>query len=172
MFRRLFRAAITILSAAVFLMAASSVSAAGLGVTPGKVAFTVSPGSTELQTLQIINQDSQASEFEVYIEGDDNGWFTITPSRFTLESREQREVEVELSPPITADAEEYELTICVVSMPPGAQLRIGAGVKVPVHVQVTELKVMNVQWWIVSVIILACLAIGAFFWWRRRVSHG
>jgi P pilus assembly chaperone PapD len=172
MLRGVFRTAIAVLPAALLLLGASPVSAAGLGVTPGKVAFTVRPGGTELRTLQIINQDDRASDFDVYIEGDNQDWFTVTPGRFTLDGRGQREVEIALAPPLTAGPEEYDLSLCVISVPPGAELRIGAGVKVPVHVQVTELPVMGIRWWIVSVIILVCVAAGVIVWWRRWVRYG
>jgi P pilus assembly chaperone PapD len=171
MLRGLLRTAMAVLPAAALLLVASAASAAGVGVTPGRMAFSVSPGGTDLQTLYVINQDSQASDFEVYIEGGDDEWFTITPDRFTLAGREKKGVDIALAPPLTAGPEEYDLSICVVSMPPGGNLRIGAGIKVPAHVQVTGLPVMSIRWWLVSVIILGCLAIGVIVWWRRRARY-
>jgi P pilus assembly chaperone PapD len=151
----------------------SAALAAGIGVSPGKVAFNVRPGGTQVQTLQIINQDVQPSEFEVYIEGGDKKWFRITPGKFTLDGQGRESVEIKAAPPITASPEkEYNLSICIVSIPSNSDLRIGAGVKVPAHVQVTRLPLMTIQWWVVSVIILGCLGAGVVVWWWRRARYG
>jgi hypothetical protein len=155
----------------VFLFS-SSVLALSVGVTPGKMAFSVRPGGTGTNTLQVINQDSQASDFEVYIEGEKAGWFRVTPEKFTLDGQGQEAVEIALAPPLTAAPREYDVTVCVVSLTPGSDLRIGAGIRVPAHVQVTELPIMAFQWWLVAAVILVILIIGAFILWRRRVRYG
>ncbi len=151
---------------------AASALALSVGVTPGKLAFQVRAGNTEINTLYVINQDNEASNFEVYAEGDKAEWITVTPDKFTLGGQEQEAVEIALSPPLSAGPEEYDITICVISLTPGADLRIGAGIKVSTHVQVTALPVMSLQWWIVSAVILVILAIGVFILWRRRVRYG
>jgi len=173
MSRRLLKAFILLLPVAGVLIYASSALALGIGVTPGKMAFTVRPGSTELQTLYVINQNNSASEFEVYTEGDDGEWCTITPGKFTLDGQERKNVEISVAPPVTASPDEYDLSICIISVPPGSDLRIGAGVKVPALVQITELPVMAVQWWIASlVLILVVLAAGTIILMRRKGKHG
>ena len=154
------------------LVYAASALALSVGVSPGKLAFSVRPGGVDINTLSVVNQDSQASDFEVYVEGENTEWFTVMPGEFTLGGREQESVEIALAPPITAAPQEFNTTVCVVSLSPGADLRIGAGVKVPAHVQVTELPVMSFQWWIVAAVILVILVIGAFILWRRRVRYG
>jgi hypothetical protein len=149
-------------------LGASPADAAGLGVTPGRLAFSVRPGGTELQTIYIINQDDRVSDFEVYPEVGYE-WLTVTPGRFSLGGYERRGVAISLAPPLSTDPGTYDLNICVVSMPPGGDLRIGAGVKVPARVQVTDLPVMSMQWWLVAAIILGVLAAGTgILWWRRR----
>jgi len=150
----------------------ASALALSVGVSPGKLAFHVRPGNTGINTLYVINQDDEASDFEVYAEGEKAEWFTITPGEFTLGGQEQEAVEITLSPPLSAGPEEYDITICVVSLTPGSDLRIGAGIKVSAHVQVTALPVMAFQWWIVSAVILIIIATGVFILWRRRVRYG
>ena len=150
----------------------SSVWAMGLGVAPGKMEFGVHPGGTEAQTLQIINQSDSPSDFEVYIEGENAEWFEVTPGEFTLGAYEVNGVEIVLTPPLTVKPQQYEFSVCVISLPPGSDLRLGAGIKVPTHVQITELPVMSIQWWIVSAVILVVLVIGITVWWKRKTRYG
>jgi hypothetical protein len=169
--RRLLKALIIIIPVLGSLLCNSSTLALSIGVIPGKMTFNVRPGSTELQTLYVINQDDQVSDFEVYIEGGNKKWFTVAPGKFTLNGQERKNIEITASPPITTNPQEYDLSICITSVPPGSDLRIGAGVKVPAHVRITQLPVMAIQWWIVSAVILVILAVGALILWRRKVRH-
>jgi len=120
--------------------------AVGLGVTPGKLDFTVRPGGTEVQTLHVINQSNRESEFRVYVEGKYEKWFLITPGEFTLAPQRSKGIEIVVSPPLTA-SNEHDFSICVVSLQPGSDLCIGAGIKVPTHIQILEFP---------AVIILGC----------------
>ncbi len=118
----------------------SQVLALGLGVTPGKLDFSVRPGGTEVQTLNVINQSNQESLFRVYVEGEFEEWFLISPGEFSLAPQQSKGVEIVVAPPLTA-SDEHDFSICVVSLPAGSDLRIGAGVKVPAHVQILEYPV-------------------------------
>ena len=144
--------------------------AAGIGVTPGRMEFSVRPGSTEMQTLHVINQSNEEMLFRVYVEGEYGEWFQITPGEFTLGSQETKSVEIGVTPPRTA-AESHDVFICVVSLPTGSDLRIGAGVKVAAHVQLLGLPLLTVRWWIVAVIIVVAVGIGLLVWWRRRLRY-
>jgi uncharacterized membrane protein len=99
--------------------------------------FQLRPGSTGLQTLNVVNQDNQPSDYEVYVEGENDEWFTIVPGKFTLNGKEQKVVDITVNPPVTADSQEHNSSICILSVPPGSDLRIGAGIKVPVKVNVS-----------------------------------
>ena len=118
----------------------SQVLALGLGVTPGKLDFSVRPGGTEAKTLNVINQSNQESLFRVYVEGEFEEWFLISPGEFSLAPQQSKGVEIVVAPPLTA-SDEHDFSICVVSLPAGSDLRIGAGVKVPAHVQILEYPV-------------------------------
>lgn len=149
----------------------SSVWATGLGVAPGKMEFSVRPGGTEVQTLHVINQSDASSQFQIYVEGENTKWFKVTPGEFMLGAQEVNDVEIVLTPPLTAKPQKYEFSICVVSLPPGSDLSLGAGVKVPAHVQITELPVMAIQWWIASAVIMVVVVTGILIWRRRKARH-
>jgi len=146
----------------------SQVLALGLGVAPGKMEFNVRPGGTEVQTLHVINQSNQESQFQVYVEGEFEEWFLITPGEFTLAPQQSKGVEIVVTPPLTASAE-HDFSICVVSLPSGSNLRIGAGVKVPTRVQILEFPVALILGCGVTSLVLVLLA--GILMWRRRKAH-
>lgn len=165
------KALIIMLPAMALLLSASSVLAFGMGVTPGKMEFSIRPGDTEMQTLHVINQANQKSEFQVYVEGGNANWFTITPCEFALNAHESKNVEILFAPPLTTTPEEHDFTICIVSVPPSLDLSIGAGIKIPAHIQITALPVMAIQWWIASIAILVAVVVGLLVLWRRKTRH-
>ena len=171
MLSRLSKALIVMLPVIGLLLCTSSALAFGIGVAPGKMEFSLRPGDAEVQTLHVTNQANQKSEFQVYVEGEDEEWFVITPGKFTLGAQETKSVEILVAPPLTTAPEEHDFSICVVSIPPNSDLSIGAGIKVPTHVQITELPVMAIQWWIASIVILAIVAVGLLVLWRRKARH-
>ena len=168
---RLSKVLMVILPAIGLLLCTSSALAFGVGVAPGKMAFSLRPGDTEAQMLHVINQANQESEFGVYVEGGNKEWFMITPDEFVLNALETKRVEIMVAPPLMTEPEEYDFSICVVSIPPNSDLSIGAGIKVPTHVQITELPVMAIQWWIASVAIIAIVAISLLVFWWRKARH-
>jgi hypothetical protein len=174
MLSRPVKAAVVLLPIIGLMLAASSVLAAGVGVTPGKMEFRVRPGGMEVQTLSIINPSDEELQFLVYVEGEHEEWFKVTPSEFTLSPRENRDIEVAVTPPITAfiDAKDHDLSICVVSLLSGYNLNVGAGVKVAAHVQLLEFPLMAVQWWIVTAVLIVALVMGIIVGRRRRVRYG
>lgn len=168
--RHLFRVQAALL-VVIITVTTTPVLAVGVGVTPGRMAFSVRPGASQVQTLRIVNQDSQPANLEVYVEGAHDKWVRITPDEFTLDSQEQKDVTIEVAPPITASPEEYNLTICIVSMPTSSDLRVGAGVRVDAQIEVTKFPIMPIQWWIVSAIILAAIVtVGILIWRRTKVD--
>jgi len=128
----------------------------------------VRPGGTEVQTLHVINQSNQMCEFHVHVEGTYREWFVISPGEFTLPPQQSRAVEIAVAPPLTA-TDEHDFSICVVSLPPGSGLRIGAGVKVPVHVEIREYPVALIAGGGVAALALITGAVTLI--WRRRKTH-
>lgn len=173
MLRRLLTSLVLSLPVLFTLIGTSLASALTIGVTPGKMTFNVRPGSTESQTLYIFNQDDYTANYEVYIEGDYKNWVRISPDKFTLNALEKKSVEIILAPPITASPEEYNILICIVSLPGNSDLRVGAGVKVSTNVNITELPIMPFYWWVASAVILIALVIVIILvLWIRRARYG
>ena len=146
-----------------------ALAALGIGVTPGKLEFSVRPGDTEVQTLHVTNQSNRISELQVYVEGEYEEWFVISPGEFTLPPQQSRAVEIAVALPFTA-TDEHDFSICVVSLPRGSALRIGAGVKVPVHVQINEYPVALIAGGGVAALALIAGTI-ALIWRRRKACH-
>jgi P pilus assembly chaperone PapD len=169
---RLVKLSILLLPIMGLLLAASSALALGVGVAPGRMDFKVRPGGNQIQILNIVNQSDQAYRFQVYIEGGNEGWFEITPDNFTLNAREVRGVEVAVAPSLFTVPGDHDFETCILCLPPETELRVGAGVKVPTHVQVTELPIMTIQWWIVAAALLLVLVIGLIVGWRVRARYG
>jgi P pilus assembly chaperone PapD len=169
---KLTKAAIVALPIIGLLMSAVSAFALSVGVAPGKMDFSVRPGGTEVQTLNIINQSDQASQFQVYVEGGNEGWFKINPAQFTLNAGEVKGVEIAVAPPLVTAAGDHDFDMCVVCLPPEAELRVGAGIKVPTHVEVTEFPIMALGWWITAAALLLALIIGIIVGWRVRARYG
>jgi len=134
MLSRLSKVFLMVLPIIGLLLCTSSVLAFGIGVAPGKMEFSIRPGDTESKILHVINQADHTSEFQVYVEGENEEWFAITPGEFALNARETKDVEIVVALPLMAEVEEQEFSICVVSIPPDSDLNIGAGIKVPVTV--------------------------------------
>lgn len=163
------------------LLTSSTAFAVSLGVTPGEMTFNISTGDTGVGTLYIINQDNTTSDFHVYVEGENEDWFTITPDRFTLGSQEIKSVNVMISPPLTAPSGEHDIEICIISIPPDSNLHIGAGVKVQTHVNIIEVKantgttITDNNVWIIYIVIAVSAAIaldiGITLRKRRKVKH-
>jgi P pilus assembly chaperone PapD len=172
MLGKLFKASIFLLPIIGLALAASSALALSVGVSPGRMDFTVRPGGSEAQTLNVINQSEQASQFTVYVEGGPESWFEITPAEFVLNSGEVKGVEIAVAPSLFTTAGGRDFNTCIVCLPPEAELRVGAGVKVPTHVEVTEFPIMAIQWWIVAAALLLALIIGLLVGWRLRSRYG
>jgi P pilus assembly chaperone PapD len=169
---RLVKATILLLPIIAIVLAASSALALSVGVAPGRMEFKVRPGGTAVQTLNVINQSDQPSQFQVYVEGGNEGWFDINPAQFTLNAGEAKGVDIAVAPSLFTAASDHDFDMCIVCLPPEAELRVGAGVKVPTHVQVTEFPVMAIQWWIAIAALLLALIIGLIVGWRIRARYG
>jgi len=164
---------IWLLSIIVLLSFSSSALAVGVGVTPGKMEFRVRPGGIEAQTLSVVNPSDEESQFMVYVEGEHEEWFRITPGEFTLGPQESRGIEVAVAPPLTTfiATEHHDFSVCVVSLTPGYDLNLGAGARVAAHVQLLGLPLMAIQWWLVAAVLAVALVTAVIVWRRRRARH-
>ena len=155
-----------------FMLLSTPVLALGLGVTPAKLDFSVSPGGTQRQTLNVINQSDTEAQFQVYVEGEYEAWLVIKPDEFELAPYQIEEVEIKVKPPFNATGK-HQCSVCVVSLSPEAGLRIGTGIKVPVQINLKGLPVV-MGWVPIMVVVLSGIAVivilisGILIWRRRR----
>ena len=126
-----------LLAAIALFMIPAGVWAMGLGITPGKLDFAAAPGSAEVETLYVINNSEETSNFRVYADEGYVDWLQISPDEFTLEPELNEAVEITVMPPRKATGD-YEFLLYVVSKSEGSNLDIGAGIKVPVSIHIGE----------------------------------
>ena len=156
---------------AFFMLLSTPVLALGLGVTPAKLDFSVSPGGTQRQTLNVVNQSDTEAQFQLYVEGEYEAWLVIKPDEFALAPDQIEEVEIKVKPPFNASGE-HKCSVCVVSLAPESGLRIGSGIKVPVQINLVGLPVVMggvpVMVVVLSGIAAAVILVSGILIWRRR----
>jgi Flp pilus assembly protein TadB len=157
------------------------VQALGIGVTPHELELETHPASSASGSLKVFNTSDEKSRYQVYVEGEIEEWFTITPEEFVLDPRGSRGVRVVVSPPPTASGE-YRTSICIISLVSASELKVGAGVKVPVHIRIVPappLATIGIN--LTGTPLLVLLSTVAFlfvalvtviFVWRRRKPYG
>ncbi|MFC2045585.1 hypothetical protein ACFLUH_02790 [Chloroflexota bacterium] len=124
-----------LLSITALLLPCSQLHAVGVGVIPSSLELEASPLGSTTSPVNVLNSSDEEALYQVYIEGDFNSWFSISPSEFTLGPHESQEVLITLSPPITATGE-HDVSICIVALASASELKIGCGVKIPTHVKI------------------------------------
>ena len=150
------------------LLVTAPVLAIGLGVSPEKLDVEVSRGGSASAMLGITNTGNEDSTYRVYVEEEDyKDWFTIKPDEFTLPAQGKEAVEVSIRPPVTASGE-HEARICIVSLPPGGGLAVGAGVKVPAYIHISGMLSLP---WLIGIIAVVAIVIVVFVLWRRRARY-
>ncbi len=117
------------------MQTASGSSGIGVGVNPGKMNFELAPGTSEGQSLYVINTGSETATYSIFVDGtayDD--WFTFSSSSFDLKAGDNKEVKVKLSIPESAKNDvECKLKVpCTVS-----GRAIGTGIIIPVHIDIS-----------------------------------
>lgn len=112
-------------------------SAIGVGVSPANLSFDAHVGIMDSRSLFVINDGDGISDYNLYVDDEYTGWFTVTPHNFTLQPGEYKEVTVELRPPITARGN-YDLKAYVIATAPSSGFEIGSGIKIPVRLSVSN----------------------------------
>lgn len=158
------------------LLSPRGVLASGIGVTPGSLNLEAYPLMKASESIVVINTSSEEGLCQVYFEGEVTEWFSISPKEFVLGPGNSQAVEIAVTPPLRSHGD-YEATICAVSLMPASELKIGCGVKVPLHVSVglapsigkiAELAAGSPMMWLIIAIVLA-MAIPLIV--RRRRKH-
>ena len=121
----------------IFIILSQTVSAVGIGITPGNLTFSVHAGIPDTKSLYVINTGTEISNYRVYVDKDYADWFDISPDNFSLGASENKEVTLKLKPPLSAKGE-FDLKVYAVSSPASSDFNVGSGIKVPVHVIVSN----------------------------------
>ena len=160
----------------VFLLS-SQAQAAGIGVAPPQLELEAHPlGSTD-GSINVLNPSSEKSLYNVYVEGDCQEWFSITPAEFVLDPQGSQKVMITLSPPLIASGE-HDVSVCIVALTPASELKAGCGVKIPTHIHVIAPPPLSTLG--INVTGLPLLGIGGatltgmitgIVVWRRRRFH-
>jgi LPXTG-motif cell wall-anchored protein len=111
--------------------------AIGIGVAPAELNFSVQAGTSDSKILYVINTGNEDSGYRVYVDEKYRDWFTISPENFTLAPDENRAVKISLSPPISTSGN-YTMLVYAVSYSPSSEFKVGGGIKVPAHVNVSN----------------------------------
>lgn len=121
----------------IYIIFLQTVSAIGVGVTPGNLTFSVQAGSSDTESLFVINTGTEVSNYRVYVDEYYADWFDISPDNFSLGANENKEVTLKLKPPISTKGG-FEFKVYTVSSSPSSDFSVGSGIKVPVHVMVSN----------------------------------
>jgi len=155
----------------------SQVQALGIGVVPHKLELEVYPLGSATSQINVLNPSAEEGLYRVYVEGEGKGWFSITPEEFVLAPDSSQVVEVAISPSLTAHGE-YHASICVVSLVSASELKVGCGVKIPVHIviipppigRVAEITQGLLLPWII-IAVAAAVVIAVVIRRRRKVRE-
>ena len=154
------------------------VQALGIGVAPHQLRLEAYPLGSATSSLDVFNTSNERSEYQVYVDGECENWFSITPEEFLLDAHSNQEVTIVVSPPLTAFGE-HSTTICVVSLTPASKLKVGCGVKIPVYIEITPppplamlgINVTGLPLLVMvgtAALLIVALVVGIFIWRRRK----
>ena len=145
-----------------YLMFTQTVSAFGVGVTPGNLDFSMQIGGSDTESLFVFNTGTEVSNYKVYVDKDYADWFDISPDNFTLNANENKEVILTLKPQISAIGDFNFMAYVVVSST-SSDISIGHGIKIPVHAKVSNSGIM-------LTILLILIIVGAGVSYRIRTN--
>jgi len=146
-----------------YLVSLQSVSAIGIGVTPGTLNFSVQVGISDTQSLHVINTGTDVSNYRVYVDENYADWFDISPDNFTLGANENTEVKLTLTPSLSTKGE-FDFKIYAVSSSPSSDFSVGSGIKVPVHANVSNSGITVAS----ILLVLSVIGIGCFYYLGKR----
>ena len=172
------RVFLPLISSLGLLLFPSQVQALGVGVSPHELELEAYPLGSTASSFTVINASDEEGLYQVYVEGEGENWFSIAPAEFMLDPDSSQVVEVVVSPPLTAFGE-YNTSICVVSLVPASQLKVGCGIKIPTHIVITAppplggvagiTKGLPLFWIVIAVV--TAVVIGVIIRRRRRIRE-
>ena len=141
-------------------------SAVGIGAAPSELDFSIHPGNSATKTLYVVNTGDSEAHYRVYVDEEYEGWFDIAPEEFSLAPQANKETQITVSPPLFSFGG-HTTYIYVVAANSHSQLGVGAGIKVPVHIYIS-----NFLLWVGIGIAAALLVTLIVFLIRRRRMTG
>lgn len=142
-----------------------TVSAIGVGVTPGNLSFNVQAGGSDTESLFVINTGTEVSNYEVYVDEDYADWFDISPNDFNLSANENKEVKLKLKPHISTKGE-FDFKVYAVSSSPSSDFSVGSGIKVPVHATVSNTGLI-----VGMLLAVLVIGVGGVYYYKSRKNH-
>ena len=152
--------------------------ALGIAVAPHELELEAYPFGSATSSLRVFNTSDEKSQYQVYVEGEVEQWFSITPEEFVLDPQDSQEVRIVVSPSLIASGE-YNASICIVSLVPASELKVGVGVKIPTRIRImppallarfgvnlTGLPLLVTVGMVA--LLLVALFVGIFIWRRRK----
>jgi len=148
-----------------YLILLQTVSAIGVGVTPGSLNFSVQAGGSDTRSLFVINTGTEVSNYKVYVDDDYADWFDISPDDFNLSASENKEVILKIKPPLSVKGE-FDFKVYAVSSSPSSDFSVGSGIKVPVHTHVSNTGL------IVGILLLLLVIVaGGFYYFKNKKNR-
>ena len=149
-----------------YLILLQTVSAIGVGVTPGSLNFSVQAGGSDTKSLFVINTGTEVSNYKVYVDDDYADWFDITPDNFNLSANENKEVILKIKPPLSVKGK-FDFKVYAVSSSPSSDFSVGSGIKVPVHTHVSNTGIM-----VGILLLLLVIGAGGFYYFKNKKNNG
>jgi hypothetical protein len=146
------------------------VSALGLGISPSKLTVTARPGGIVEDTLYVMNNTDEESQFRVYTDEKYQDWLSIEPEQFTLSPDEARNVEIVITPPHMASGI-HDLTIYVVSLSNSSDFQLGAGIRVPTRLYIRGFSI-SIILLIIEIALIILLSLILVFRRMRSLRSG
>jgi hypothetical protein len=142
-----------------------TVSAIGVGITPGSLNFNVQAGGSDTKSLFVINTGTDVSNYKVYVDEDYADWFDISPDNFNLSTSENKEVILKIKPPLSVKGE-FDFKVYAVSSSPSSDFSVGSGIKVPVHTTVSNTGIM-----VGILLLLLVIGAGGFYYFKSKKKN-
>ncbi len=140
-------------------------SAVGVGAAPSELDFSIRPGGSATETLHVINTGDSEAHYRVYVDEEYEGWFDISPEEFSLAAQGNRETHIKVSAPLFSFGD-HSTHVYVVTANSQLELGVGAGIKVPAHIRVSNL----LPWVGIGIAVALLLTMTLLLVRRRRMA--
>jgi hypothetical protein len=106
-------------------------------VNPSNLNFSAQAGGSDTESLFVVNNGTEISNYKVYVDEDYVNWFDILPDNFNLSGSKKKEVTFRLKPPLSANGK-YDFKTYIVASSPSFDFCVGSDIRVPVQATVSN----------------------------------